>query len=80
MVPQKFLRMIANFLIANVHLKVFTFVNSNYSTFEKRIGKSYLTGQSQQIIALLTGQFHQIIDSLTGLSRQIFFYLTGPYN
>ena len=43
-------------------------------------GKSYLTGQSRQIIASLTGQSRQIIASLTGLSRQIICYLTGPYN
>ena len=44
------------------------------------LGKSYLTGQSRQIIASLTGLSRQIIASLTGLSRQIICYLTGPYN
>ena len=54
-------------------------------------GKSYLMGQSRQIIASFTGQSHQIIVSLTGQfrqiialltgqSRQIICYLTGPYN
>ena len=43
------------------------------------LGKSYLTGQSRQIIASLTGQSRQIIASLTGQSCQIICYLTGPY-
>ena len=42
-------------------------------------GKSYLTGQSRQIIASLTGLSRQIIASLTGQSRQIIRYLTGPF-
>ena len=50
------------------------------TSFAIFLGKSYLTGQSRQIIASLTGQSRQIIASLTGLSRQIICYLTGPYN
>ena len=51
-----------------------------YTPLNYIIGKSYLTGQSRQIIASLTGQSRQIIASLTGQSRQIICYLTGPYN
>ena len=55
-------------------------LGKSYLTGQSRQIIASLTGQSRQIIASLTGQSRQIIASLTGLSRQIICYLTGPYN